>query len=45
LTWLNLDAGQNGLGSASCGPQALPTARLLAGRFEYAVTFRVPELR
>jgi beta-galactosidase len=45
LTWLNLDAGQNGLGSASCGPQALPTARLLAGRFEYAVTFRVPVTR
>lgn len=42
-TWLNLDAGQNGLGSASCGPQALPSARLLAGRFDYSVTFRVPE--
>ncbi|MDN4613530.1 glycoside hydrolase family 2 TIM barrel-domain containing protein [Leifsonia sp. F6_8S_P_1B] len=41
LTWLNLDAGQNGLGSASCGPQALPSSRLLAGRFDYAVTFRV----
>jgi beta-galactosidase len=41
LTWLNLDAGQNGLGSASCGPQALPSSRLLARRFEYAVTFRV----
>jgi beta-galactosidase len=45
LTWLNLDAGQNGLGSASCGPQALPSARLLAGRFDYAITFRVPEQR
>ncbi|GAA0430994.1 glycoside hydrolase family 2 TIM barrel-domain containing protein [Leifsonia naganoensis] len=43
LTWLNLDAGQNGLGSASCGPAALPSARLLPGRFDYAVTFRLPE--
>ncbi len=40
LTWLNLDAGQNGLGSASCGPQASPRHRLLARSFDYAVTFR-----
>ncbi|MEV7694042.1 glycoside hydrolase family 2 TIM barrel-domain containing protein [Microbacterium sp. NPDC089189] len=39
--WVNLDAGQNGLGSGSCGPGALPTARLLPGTFRYAVTFRV----
>jgi beta-galactosidase len=39
-TWINLDLGQNGLGSASCGPQATPSHRLLARRFEYCMTFR-----
>jgi len=39
-TWVNLDFGQNGLGSASCGPQATPSSRLLATRFDYSMTFR-----
>jgi len=39
--WLNLDAGQSGLGSGSCGPGALPSARLLPGTFRYGATFRV----
>ncbi|MFK4762434.1 glycoside hydrolase family 2 TIM barrel-domain containing protein [Microbacterium sp. ZW T5_45] len=39
--WLNLDAGQSGLGSGSCGPGALPNAQLLPRTFDYAVTFRV----
>lgn len=39
--WLNLDAGQSGLGSGSCGPGALPAARLLPRSFSYGVTFRV----
>lgn len=38
--WLNLDLGQTGLGSGSCGPGALPSARLLPRSVEYAVTFR-----
>jgi beta-galactosidase len=38
--WLNLDAGQSGLGSGSCGPGALPAQRLLPATFRYAVTFR-----
>lgn len=40
LVWLNLDFGQNGLGSASCGPQALPAQRLLAGVMDFAVTLQ-----
>jgi beta-galactosidase len=40
FTWLNLDVGQNGLGSASCGPQASPAFRLLPRSFDYSVTFR-----
>jgi beta-galactosidase len=39
--WLNLDAGQTGLGSGSCGPGVLPAERLLPRSFDYAVTFRV----
>ncbi|MER7797937.1 glycoside hydrolase family 2 TIM barrel-domain containing protein [Microbacterium sp. NPDC096154] len=39
--WLNLDAGQSGLGSGSCGPGALPGALMLPGSFRYAVTFSV----
>ncbi|MFB7892863.1 glycoside hydrolase family 2 TIM barrel-domain containing protein [Microbacterium sp. NPDC056044] len=38
--WLNLDAGQSGLGSGSCGPGPLPAQRLLPATFRYAVTFR-----
>lgn len=38
--WLNLDAGQSGLGSGSCGPGVLPAQRLLPATFRYAVTFR-----
>lgn len=41
--WLNLDVGQNGLGSGSCGPGALPAERLLARTFDYTVTFRALE--
>jgi len=39
--WLNLDVGQSGLGSGSCGPGPLPSARLLPGSFRYGATFRV----
>ncbi|WP_029150346.1 glycoside hydrolase family 2 TIM barrel-domain containing protein [Microbacterium indicum] len=39
-TWVNVDAGQQGLGSASCGPGALPSARLLARSFDFTVVFR-----
>ena len=37
--WLNLDAGQTGLGSGSCGPGPLPGSQLLPATFRYAVTF------
>jgi len=40
FTWLNLDVGQNGLGSASCGPQAAPAFRLLPRSFDYSLTFQ-----
>ncbi len=36
---LNLDAGQRGLGTASCGPDTLPAYRLLAD--EYAFGYRL----
>jgi beta-galactosidase len=37
---LNLDLGQNGLGSASCGPGVLPPYRLAADRgYAFAVAF------
>ena len=39
--WLNLDAGQTGLGSGSCGPGALPAQRLLPRSFDYTLTFMV----
>lgn len=38
--WLNLDAGQSGLGSGSCGPGVLPAQAMLPATFRYAVTFR-----
>lgn len=38
--WLNIDAGQTGLGSASCGPALQPKYRLKPQRFALAVTFR-----
>jgi beta-galactosidase len=38
--WLNLDYGQNGLGSASCGPGVLPAHQLRAVPTTFAVTFR-----
>jgi beta-galactosidase len=38
--WLNLDYGQNGLGSASCGPGVLPAHQLPAVRSTFTVTFR-----
>jgi beta-galactosidase len=37
-TIVNLDVGQRGLGTASCGPDALPQHRLGAGTHELAVT-------
>jgi beta-galactosidase len=37
--WLNLDYGQNGLGSASCGPGVLPAYQLPAVRSAFTVTF------
>jgi len=38
-TWVNLDVAQRGLGTASCGPDALEKYRIGAG--EYRLTFRV----
>jgi beta-galactosidase len=38
--WLNIDAGQNGLGTASCGPGVLPQYRLLAAPTSFAVVVR-----
>jgi beta-galactosidase len=38
--WLNLDYGQNGLGSASCGPGVLPAHQLPAVPTTFTVTFR-----
>jgi beta-galactosidase len=37
--WLNLDAAQQGIGSASCGPGVLPQHRLLPGPVTLRVTF------
>ncbi|GAA1550672.1 glycoside hydrolase family 2 TIM barrel-domain containing protein [Kribbella sancticallisti] len=37
--YLNLDLAQNGLGSASCGPRALPQYVLAPGPQSFAVTF------
>ncbi|GAA2226762.1 DUF4981 domain-containing protein [Herbiconiux moechotypicola] len=39
--WVNLDHGQNGLGSGSCGPGVLPAERLLAASISYSVKLRV----
>jgi beta-galactosidase len=38
--WVNLDARQNGLGSASCGPGVLPQYEAHAEPTEFSVTFR-----
>ena len=38
--WLNLDCGQNGLGSGSFGPGVLPRYRLEAAPVTFRVTFR-----
>ena len=37
--WVNLDIGQNGLGSASCGPGVLPQYRLEARPAMLRLTF------
>ncbi len=37
---LNLDVGQNGLGSASCGPEVLPRYSLMAGPANLRILFR-----
>jgi beta-galactosidase len=38
--WLNMDAAQNGLGSASCGPGVLPHHRLEVAPTSFAVALR-----
>jgi beta-galactosidase len=38
---LNLDAGQRGLGTASCGPDTLPRYRLLADEYTFAYQLRI----
>ena len=37
---LNLDAGQRGLGTASCGPDTLPAYRLLADEYTFGYSLR-----
>lgn len=37
--WVNLDHGQTGIGSQSCGPGALPQYQLLAGPAEFSFVF------
>ncbi|GAA5034486.1 glycoside hydrolase family 2 TIM barrel-domain containing protein [Streptomyces siamensis] len=37
--WINLDHGQQGIGSQSCGPGALPQYRLHAGPAEFSFVF------
>ena len=39
--WVNVDAGQNGLGSASCGPGVLPGQRLLARTFDLGLSLQL----
>ncbi|NKI44530.1 glycoside hydrolase family 2 TIM barrel-domain containing protein [Streptomyces physcomitrii] len=39
--WVNLDHGQHGIGSASCGPGVLPAHRLRVARARFAFTFEV----
>jgi len=41
--WLNLDHGQQGIGSASCGPGILPRYRLNAAPASFSFTFSVPD--
>ncbi|GAA4170609.1 hypothetical protein [Gryllotalpicola koreensis] len=41
--WLNLDLGQTGLGSASCGPGVLPAHRLVAAPASFILRFHVRE--
>jgi beta-galactosidase len=38
--WLNIDYGQNGLGTGSCGPGVLPGYRLLAVPTAYTMAFQ-----
>ena len=38
--YVNIDAGQNGLGTASCGPGVLPQYRLMAQPLSFAVALR-----
>ncbi|MCX4791955.1 DUF4981 domain-containing protein [Streptomyces sp. NBC_01221] len=40
FVWVNLDHGQHGIGSASCGPGVLPAYQLGADRAEFSFTFR-----
>ncbi|WIB65260.1 glycoside hydrolase family 2 TIM barrel-domain containing protein [Curtobacterium sp. MCBD17_040] len=40
-TWLNLDAAQGAIGSASCGPGALPQYRLRTAPTQFDVRFTV----
>jgi beta-galactosidase len=40
LLWMHLDAGQNGLGSATCGPGVRAAHRLVTGGAQLEVTFR-----
>ncbi|MFJ9558532.1 glycoside hydrolase family 2 TIM barrel-domain containing protein [Streptomyces fuscichromogenes] len=37
--WVNLDHGQHGIGSQSCGPGVLPPYQLHAGRAEFSFVF------
>lgn len=41
-TWLNIDAAQHGLGSASCGPDTFPRHRLYPHRLSYSFTLTRP---
>jgi beta-galactosidase len=37
--WVNLDHGQHGIGSQSCGPGSLPQYRLAAAEASFGFTF------
>lgn len=41
--WVNLDHGQQGIGSQSCGPGALPRYQLQVRPTEFSFVFSVPE--
>ncbi|PSM42836.1 beta-galactosidase [Streptomyces dioscori] len=41
--WVNLDHGQQGIGSQSCGPGALPQYQLPARPTEFSFVFTAPE--